>query len=69
MLGSIIVVLLAVAIEHRGIIAPKRELLFEKTLLRVLLQNTAEVPGREIAKVLVWPRGILFLLFHDYCSR
>ncbi len=57
MLGGVLVVLLAVAIEHRGITAPKKERLFEKTPPRVLIQNTAEVPGREVTEVLGLVKG------------
>ncbi len=56
-MGGILVVLLTVAIEHRGAVTKAREVPTEESppgeaRRAVLLQNTGEVPGRKVSEVL-----------------
>ena len=56
-LGGILLVLLTVAVEQRKGKAPERELLARKSPSQVLLQNSAEVPGRQISETLGLVKG------------
>jgi len=56
-LGGILLVLLTVAVEQRRAKAPKEELPSPKSQSRVLLQNSAEVPGRQVTKNLGLVKG------------
>ena len=56
-LGGILLVLLTVAVEQRKGKAPGRELLSRKSPSQVLLQNSAEVPGRQISETLGLVKG------------
>ena len=56
-LGGILLVLLTVAIEQRKGKAPERELLARKFPSQVLLQNSAEVAGRQISETLGLVKG------------
>jgi uncharacterized protein YbjQ (UPF0145 family) len=56
-LGGILLVLLTVAIEQRKGKAPARELLPGESQPRMLLQNSAEVPGRQITEILGLVKG------------
>ena len=55
--GGILLVLLTVAVEQRKGKAPERELLARKSPSQVLLQNSAEVPGRQISETLGLVKG------------
>lgn len=57
LIGGILVVLFAVAIEHRGDKSLAKEAESGKKLPEILLQNSSEVPGREISEVLGLVRG------------
>ena len=57
LVGGILLVLLTVAVEHRKGRGPEEELPSSESQPRMLLQNTAEVPGREITEVLGLVRG------------
>ena len=56
-LGGILLVLLTVAVEQRKGKAPERELLARKSPSQVLLQNSEEVPGRQISETLGLVKG------------
>ena len=56
-LGGILLVLLTVAIEQRKGKTPGRELLPRKSPSQVLLQNSEEVPGRQISETLGLVKG------------
>jgi len=56
-LGGILLVLLTVAVEQRKGKAPGKELPPSESQPRMLLQNSAEVPGREIAGILGLVKG------------
>jgi len=56
-LGGILLVLLTVAIEQRKGKAPEKELPPGESQPRVLLQNSAEVRGREITEILGLVKG------------
>jgi uncharacterized protein YbjQ (UPF0145 family) len=55
--GGVLLVLLTVAAEQRKGKAPKKELLPEETRSKLLLQNSPEVPGREISQNLGLVQG------------
>jgi uncharacterized protein YbjQ (UPF0145 family) len=55
--GGILLVLLTVVIEQRRVRAPAAELTPGESQTRVLLQNTAEVPGRQVTEILGLVRG------------
>lgn len=57
LVGGILVVLLTVAVEQRKGKAPEKELPPGGFQPRVLLQNSAEVPGREITEILGLVKG------------
>ena len=57
LLGGILLVLLTVAAEQRKDKAPGKELQPGESHPRVLLQNSAEVPGREITEILGLVQG------------
>jgi len=57
LLGGILLVLLTVAVERREDKASGKELPSGESEPRVLLQNTAEVPGREITNILGLVKG------------
>ena len=57
LLGGILLVLLTVAVEQRKGRAPGKELPPGELQPRVLLQNSTEVPGREITKILGLVQG------------
>lgn len=57
LMGGVLVVLMTVSVEQRGYKALPKELSSEKARTRVLLQNSAEFPGREITEVLGLVRG------------
>ncbi len=57
MVGGILVVLLTVIVERRGEEAPALETLPDEERPKVLMQNSAEVPGREITEVLGMVKG------------
>ena len=56
-LGGILLVLLTVAVEQRKDKAPKRELPLGKLQSRMLLQNSVEVPGRQVTETLGLVQG------------
>ncbi len=56
-LGGILLVLLTVAVEQRRAKAPTEELLPSGTPPRMMLQNSAEVPGRDITEILGLVKG------------
>ncbi len=56
-LGGILLVLLTVAVEQRKGKAPGGELPPGESRTRVLLQNSAEVPGRQISEILGLVKG------------
>jgi len=56
-LGGILLVLLTVAVEQRRSKAPTEELPSLKSQPRVLLQNSAEVPGRQVTENLGLVKG------------
>ena len=56
-LGGILLVLLTVAVEQRKGKAQGRELLPRKSPSQVLLQNSVEVPGRQISETLGLVKG------------
>jgi len=56
-LGGILIVLLTVAVEQQLNKAPQRELPSVKAKAQILLQNSGEVPGNEIAEVLGLVKG------------
>ncbi len=56
-IGGIVVVLLTVALEQRKGKAPKKELPSGEVQTGMLLQNSTEVPGREIAENLGLVKG------------
>jgi len=57
LLGGVLLVLLTVAVEQRKGRAPGKELPPGELQSRVLLQNSTEVPGREITKILGLVQG------------
>jgi len=57
LLGGILLVLMTVAAEQRKGKIPEKELLPGESQPRVLLQNSAEVPGREITEILGLVQG------------
>ena len=57
LIGGIVVVLLTVAVEQRKGKAPKQELPPVESQTRMLLQNSAEIPGRQITEVLGLVQG------------
>ncbi len=57
LIGGILVVLFAVAIEHRSDKSLTKESGSGKKLPEILLQNSSQVPGRDISKVLGLVRG------------
>jgi uncharacterized protein YbjQ (UPF0145 family) len=57
LLGGILLVLLTVAIEQRKGKATGQELLPRESRPQILLQNSAEVPGRQISEVLGMVKG------------
>ncbi|MBA7493721.1 hypothetical protein ES702_04283 [subsurface metagenome] len=57
LVGGILLVLLTVAVEQRKGKAPSRELSLGESRPQVLLQNSAEVPGREITEILGLVKG------------
>jgi len=57
LLGGILLVLLTVATERREDKASGKELPSDESQPQVLLQNTAEVPGREITNILGLVKG------------
>jgi len=57
LVGGILVVLLTVAVEQRKGKAPGKELPPGESRSRVLLQNSAEVPGRNITEILGLVKG------------
>ena len=57
LLGGILLVLLMVAIEQRKGKAPGEELPPAKSRPQMLLQNSADVPGREITEILGLVKG------------
>lgn len=57
LLGGILLVLLAVALEQKKGKAQEEELPTDEMQTRMLLQNSAEVPGSEITKVLGLVKG------------
>ena len=56
-LGGILLVLLTVAVEQRRAKAPKEELPLIGSQPRMMLQNSAEVPGREVTENLGLVKG------------
>jgi len=56
-MGGILLVLLTVAIEQRKGKAPKKELPSGEVQTRMLLQNSTEVPGRQITETLGLVKG------------
>jgi uncharacterized protein YbjQ (UPF0145 family) len=56
-LGGILVVLLSVAIEQQLSRVPREELPSGERVTEVLIQNSAEVPGGEVAEVLGLVKG------------
>lgn len=56
-LGGILVVLLSVAIEQQLNRAPKQELPSGERITDVLIQNSADIPGREVAEVVGLVKG------------
>ena len=56
-LGGILVVLLTVAIEQQKNKAPKRDLPSAQLQTQILLQNSAQIPGKEITEVLGLVKG------------
>ena len=56
-LGGILLVLLTVAVEQQKGKTPGRELLARKSPSQVLLQNSEEVPGRQISETLGLVKG------------
>jgi uncharacterized protein YbjQ (UPF0145 family) len=56
-LGGILLVILSVAVEQRRGKAEGEELTPVKTETRVLLQNSTEVPGREVTEILGLVQG------------
>jgi len=57
LVGGILVVLLTVAVEQRRGKTPGKELPLGESRSRVLLQNSTEVPGRDITEILGLVRG------------
>ncbi len=57
LVGGMLVVLLTAAVEQRKARAPEKEPEVVESQPRLLLQNTAEVPGREISEVLGLVKG------------
>ena len=57
LVGGILLVLLTVAAEQRKGKAPEKELPPGESRPRVLLQNSAEVPGRQITEILGLVKG------------
>ncbi|MBL7075709.1 YbjQ family protein [candidate division KSB1 bacterium] len=57
LMGGILLVLLMVAIEQRKGKVPREELLPDESRPRMLLQNSTEVPGREITEMLGLVKG------------
>ena len=57
LIGGILVILLTVAIEQRKGKAPKKELPSGEVQTRMLLQNSAEVPGRQVTEILGLVKG------------
>lgn len=57
LVGGIFLVLMSVALEQRKIFAPVKELQPDEFKPGLLLQNSAEVPGREITEVLGLVQG------------
>ena len=57
LMGGILLVLLAVAIEQRKGKVPREELSPDESQPRMLLQNSEEVPGREITEILGLVKG------------
>ena len=57
LVGGILLVLLTVAIEQRKGKAPEKELPSGESKVRILLQNSAEVVGREVTEVLGLVQG------------
>ncbi len=57
LLGGILLVLLTVAVEQRKDKASEKELPSDESPSRILLQNSARIPGREITNVLGLVRG------------
>jgi len=57
LIGGILVVLVAVGIEHKGIKDLEKETPADKPKTRMLIQTNAEVPGRKIKESLGLVRG------------
>ena len=57
LVGGILVVLLTVAAERRKVKAPEKELPPGESRSQVLLQNSAEVPGRRVSETLGLVKG------------
>ncbi|MDI6822631.1 MAG: hypothetical protein QMD66_07275 [Actinomycetota bacterium] len=56
-IGGILVVLLTVAVEQQKVKTPEKEVPPAESRHPILLQNTAEIPGREITEVLGLVKG------------
>jgi len=57
LLGGVLLVLLTVAVEQRKDKASEKELPSDESPSRILLQNSAEIPGRKITEILGLVKG------------
>jgi len=57
LIGGILLVLFTVAVEQRKAKSPEKKPVIAEPQSRILLQNTAEVPGHEVTKVLGLVKG------------
>ena len=57
LIGGILLVLFTVAIEQRKMKAPEMEPEIAEPQSKILLQNTAEIPGREVTEILGLVKG------------